>query len=141
MEVKTKSCWIYSPNILIIKISPCCTCAKICFHQENTLRVFSRNAHHIVPFKNPRDQVGMRNLLLQAFPTCWQDVYQNVTERPFGYMVLDLHPDSDDRKRVFSHLLTHEGYPRWHRRKPRERMSDYSAKWYIKTLNRFNRLG
>ena len=80
----------------------------------------SRNAHYIVAFKNPRDQLGMRNLLLQAFPTCWQDmmdVYQKVTEQPFGHMVLDLHPGSDDRKRVFSHLLTHEGYPRWHRRR------------------------
>ena len=67
-------------------------------------------------FKNPRDQLGMTNLLLQAFPTCWQDtmdVYQKVTERPFGYMVLDLHPGSDDR----SHLLGHEGYSRWHWRK------------------------
>ena len=64
-----------------------------------------------------------KNLLLQAFPTCWQDmmdVYQKVTERPFGYTVLDLHPASDDRKRVFSHLLTHEGYPRWHRRIKKE---------------------
>ena len=79
----------------------------------------SRNAHHIVAFKNPRDQLGMRNLLLQAFPTCWQDmkdVCQKVTKRPFGYMILDLHPGSDDWKRVFSHLLMHEGYPRWHRR-------------------------
>ena len=82
----------------------------------------SRNAHYIVAFKNPRDQLRIRNLLLQAFPTCWQDmmdVYQKVTERLFGYMVLDLHPGcgSDDRKCVFSHLLTHEGYLHWHRRK------------------------
>ena len=80
----------------------------------------SRNAHYIVAFKNPRDQLGMRNLLLQSFPTCWQDmmdVYQKVTEQPFGYMVLDLHPCSDVRKRVFSHLLTHEGYPCWYGRK------------------------
>jgi len=79
----------------------------------------SRNVHYIVAFKNPRDQLGMKNLLLQAFPSCWQDmmdVYQKVTERPFGYTVLDLHPASDDRKRVFSHLLTHEGYPHMHRR-------------------------
>ena len=83
----------------------------------------SRNAHYVIAFKNPRDQLGMRNLLFQAFPTCWQDmmdVYQKVTERPFGYTVLDLHPASDDRKRVFSHLLTHEGYPRWHRRIKKE---------------------
>ena len=40
-----------------------------------------------------------KNLLLQAFPTCWQDmmdVYQKVTERPFGYTVLALHPARDD---------------------------------------------
>ena len=80
----------------------------------------SRNAHYVIAFKNPRDQLGMRNFLLQAFPTCWQDimdVYQKVTERPFGHTVLELQPASDDRKRVFSHLLTHEGYPRWHRLK------------------------
>ena len=73
----------------------------------------SRNGHYIVAFKNPRHQLGMKNLLLQAFPTDWQDMmdaYQKVTERPFGYAVLFLHPASDDRKRVFSHLLTHEGH-------------------------------
>ena len=46
----------------------------------------SRNAYYIVAFKNPRDQLGMRNLLFQAFPTCWQDmmaVYQKVTKRPY----------------------------------------------------------
>ena len=36
-KVRTKSCWTYSANILIIKISPCCTCAKTCFHQGNNL--------------------------------------------------------------------------------------------------------
>ena len=75
----------------------------------------SRNAHYIVAFKNPRDQLGIRNLLLQAFPACWQDmmdVYQKVTKRSFGYVALDLHPSSADRKRVFGHLLTHEGYQR-----------------------------
>ena len=80
----------------------------------------SRNAHDVIAFKNPRDQLGVRNLLLQAFPTYWQDVmdvYQNVIERPFGYMVLDLHPASDDRIRVLRHLLTHEGFLRCYLRK------------------------
>ena len=72
----------------------------------------SRNAHYIVAFKNPRDQLGMRNLLLQAFPTQWQvlqDTFQRLTERPFGYMVLDLHPGSSDDQRILSHLLKNEG--------------------------------
>jgi len=102
------------------KILQLYTCVnKTCFHQENMLST-SRNTHYIIAFKNLRDQLGMKNLVLQAFPTCWQDmmnVYQKMGERPLGYMVLDLHPASDDRRPVFSHLLTHEGYQRWHRRK------------------------
>ena len=76
------------------------------------VKSISRNAHYIVAFKNPRDQLGMRNLLLQAFPSNWQDimdVYRKVTERSFGYVTLDLHPASADQARVLSHLLKHEG--------------------------------
>jgi len=32
-------------------------------------RSISRNAHYIIAFKNRRDELGMRNLLLQTFPT------------------------------------------------------------------------
>ena len=112
------------------------------FPLEKYAKSISRNAHYIVAFKNQQDQLGMRNLLLQAFPTCWQDmmgVYQKLAERPFGYTVLDLQPGSHDRKRVFSHLLhiwrtkvTRAGI--WER----EKMSDHWTKWYIK--NHFNRL-
>ena len=75
----------------------------------------SRNAHYVIAFKNPRDRLGVRNLLLQAFPTYWRDVmdvYKKVIAGQFGYMVLDLNPTSDDRIRVLSHLLTHEGFLR-----------------------------
>ena len=80
----------------------------------------SRNAHYIVGFKNPRDQLGMRNLLLQAFPTRWQEVqgtFRKLTERPFGYMLLDLHPKSSDDQRILSHLLKEEGCIRCHQLK------------------------
>ncbi len=75
----------------------------------------SRNAHYIVAFKNPRDQLGVRNVVLQAFPVKWQtvlDVFRRVTSRPFGYLVLDLHPASSDDKLLVSHLLKDEGYIR-----------------------------
>lgn len=55
----------------------------------------SRDAHYIIAFKNPRDQLGLQNLLLQAFSTCWKDmmdVFKKVGERPFGNMVLDYTP-------------------------------------------------
>ena len=80
-------------------------------------KTISRNAHYVVAFKNPRDQLGIRNLLLQSFPTRWQEVldtFRKVTERPFGYMLLDLHPASKDDQRVLSHLLKDEGFVRCH---------------------------
>ena len=75
----------------------------------------SRNAHYIVAFKNPRDQLGVRNVALQAFPNKWKvvlDVFRRTTSRPFGYLVMDLHPASSDDERLVSHLLKDEGYMR-----------------------------
>jgi len=75
----------------------------------------SRNAHHVIAFKNPRDQLGVRNLLLQSFPTCWKEcleTYQGCTQEPFGYMWLDLHPASGDEERVLSHVLKDQGWTR-----------------------------
>lgn len=75
----------------------------------------SRNVHYAVIFKNPRDKLGLRNLLMQAFPQAWKRVmaiFDRVTARPYGYMVLDLHPGSDDARRIYAHLLQKEGYTR-----------------------------
>ena len=69
----------------------------------------SRNAHYIIAFKNPRDQLRLRNLLQQSFPTQFREVldtFCHVTnERPFAYMFLDLHPASRDDQRILSHAL------------------------------------
>ena len=68
-------------------------------------KTISRNAHYVVAFKNSRDQLGIRNLMIQAFPTHWRDtldVYEKVTRRPYAYLIIDLHPASDDRYRLFS---------------------------------------
>ena len=76
-------------------------------------KTISRNAHYLVIFKNPRDQTGIRTLLLQSFPDKWRDVqtvFNKVTDRPFGYMVLDFHPTTSDSCRILSHILKHEGY-------------------------------
>ena len=72
----------------------------------------SRNAHYVIAFKNPRDQLGFRNLLLQVYPTKWkhvQDRFRDITQTPYGYMMLDLHPTSADDCRLLSHLLKEEG--------------------------------
>ena len=80
-------------------------------------KTISQNAHYIAAFKNPRDQLGIRNLLLESFPTQWQEVldtFRKVTDRPYGYMLLDPHPASQDDQRVLSHVLKDEGFVRCH---------------------------
>ncbi|CAH3198131.1 unnamed protein product, partial [Porites evermanni] len=65
-------------------------------------KTINRNAHYIVAFKNPRDQTGIRTILLQAFPDRWRQVlrlFKRITSRPFGYLMLDVHLASDDRYR------------------------------------------
>ena len=80
----------------------------------------SRNAHYIVAFKNPRDQLGVRNVMLQSFPTTWKDTletFHQVTTRPYGYLMLDLHPASSDQQRLLSHLLKDEGWTRTYQKR------------------------
>ena len=80
-------------------------------------KTISQNAYHVVAFKKLSDRLGIRNLLLQSLPTSWQDLlntFAKVTERPIGYMLLDLHLASQDDQCVLSHLLKDEGFVRCH---------------------------
>ncbi|CAH3024490.1 unnamed protein product, partial [Porites evermanni] len=80
-------------------------------------KTINRNAHYIVAFKNPRDQTGIRTVLLQAFPDRWRQVlrlFKRLTSHPFGYLMLDVHPASDDRYRLWSHLTPREGKAQVH---------------------------
>ena len=46
----------------------------------------SRNAHYIVAFKNPRDQLGVRNVLFQSFPTPGKTVWTPFIRPPLDLM-------------------------------------------------------
>ena len=75
-------------------------------------KTISRNAHYIVAVRKRRDQVGIRTLTLQAFPNEWSDVmsiFRECTQHPFGYLMLDLHPASVGRYRLFTNVLPEEG--------------------------------
>ena len=64
-----------------------------------------------------RDQTGIPTILLQAFPDRWRQVlrlFKRITSRPFGYLMLDVHPASDDRYRLWSHLTPREGQAQVH---------------------------
>ena len=80
----------------------------------------SRNAHYIIEFKNPRDQLVVRILTQQAFPQEFKDVlnvYRDATERPYGYLMFDLHPNPSDHERLKTNLLKDEGYTTVYRKR------------------------
>ena len=82
------------------------------FPHRKYAKTISRNAQYIVAFKNPRDQVALCMLLPQMYPMTWKDpLEQNnaCMERPFCYLLLDVHPATPDNRRLLSHLLKHEG--------------------------------
>ena len=62
-------------------------------------------------FKNPRDKSQIQNLARQFMPTnskflTW--AYQDATEKPHSYLLLDLTPNTDDRYRVRAKILPDE---------------------------------
>ena len=80
-------------------------------------KTINHNAHYIVVLKNPRDQTGIRTILLQAFPDRWRQVlrlFKRIPSCPFGYLMLDVNPASGDRYRLWSHLTPREGQAQVH---------------------------
>ena len=71
----------------------------------------------MICFKSQRDKTGIRHLLLQVYPEKWRRLlrlFLKLTARPFGPLMLDLHPASDDCFRIWSHLTKREGRPLLH---------------------------
>ncbi len=73
------------------------------FNQSKEMRNVSLNSHYLVLFKNPRDKTQARILGQQMFPMepgFLSAAYEDAIRRKFGYLLIDLHPSSDDATRV-----------------------------------------
>lgn len=73
------------------------------FYKSKQNRTMSLNAHYIVLFKNPRDAVQVATLARQMYPGQSKflvEAFKDATEKPFGYLLLDLKPDTDEKYRV-----------------------------------------
>ena len=46
-------------------------------------------------------------------------MYRDATERPYGYLMFDLHPNSSDHERLKTNLLRSEGYTTVYQKKNR----------------------
>ena len=78
-------------------------------------RSISLNAHYFIAFNNPRDTLGFRTLAQQAFAgnvPYVSESFQDATSHPFGYLVLDLHPRTQNIQQLRTRILpTSHSYP------------------------------
>ena len=81
------------------------------FHQDSSMRTISLNAHYMVLFKNPRDKGQVRTLGSQICPgksDFLTSAFQDATKDRYGYLLIDLHPETSEDLRVRTGLFRNE---------------------------------
>jgi len=72
------------------------------------LRTSRINAQYLVLFKNPSDQLQVRNLGRQLFPSLYKyflEAYSDATSVPHGYLLVDLTQQTDDNLRLMTDIF------------------------------------
>lgn len=75
------------------------------------MRTIKLNTHYVVAMKNPRDRQQIMNLGFQAFgkgARWFSESYDDALQRPFGYLILDMHPRANDNLRVRTRIFPDE---------------------------------
>jgi hypothetical protein len=73
------------------------------FHKNKFVRTINLNTHYIVLFKNPRDAGQVAVLARQMYPGKSKfvvEAFEDATKEPYGYLLIDLRPETDDRYRI-----------------------------------------
>ena len=74
-------------------------------------RTISLNSHYMIIFKNPRDSLGIATLARQMYPknvNYLLESFDDATCKPFGYILLDLHPTTAENLRLRTNILPNE---------------------------------
>jgi len=78
------------------------------FHPSKETRTITLNAQYIVLFKNVRDKSQIGHLSRQMYPNKSKHMVESYTDAtcdPFGYLFIDLKPDTDDRYRLKTNIF------------------------------------
>jgi len=81
------------------------------FDKNKYARTISLNAHYLVLFKNPRDAGQFSILARQLYPSSWKfaiEAYKDATSAPYGYLLIDLKPEQDERCRLRTNVFPGE---------------------------------
>ena len=81
------------------------------FCQGKEIRNISLNAHYLFIFKSPRDSSQITHLAKQMYPgnvKFMQEAFIDATSKPYGYLLCDLKPETDDQFRLWTNLFPEE---------------------------------
>jgi len=81
------------------------------FQQNKVNRTISLNAHYMVLFKNPRDVSQVTHLAKQMYPghvKFMQEAFKDATEKPYGYLLVDLKPNTPESLRLRTDIFPGE---------------------------------
>ena len=81
------------------------------FDKNKFARTISLNAHYLVLFQNPRDANQFATLARQMYPNDSRfaaEAYADATSVPYGYLLVDLKPEQDDRYRLRTNVFPSE---------------------------------
>ena len=81
------------------------------FLKNKHSRTISLNSHYLVLFKNPRDAGQFAVLARQMYPSGSKfavEAFRNATERPYGYLLVDLKPDTEEKLRLRAKIFPDE---------------------------------
>nr|CAD2150843.1 unnamed protein product [Meloidogyne enterolobii]CAD2164318.1 unnamed protein product [Meloidogyne enterolobii]CAD2175487.1 unnamed protein product [Meloidogyne enterolobii]CAD2185589.1 unnamed protein product [Meloidogyne enterolobii]CAD2195000.1 unnamed protein product [Meloidogyne enterolobii] len=70
---------------------------------ERKIKVARQNAQYIIIMRSPNSVLSVRNIGVQLFPRkldYFLDAYRQATNKPFGYLVIDMHASSDPGLRL-----------------------------------------
>ena len=75
------------------------------------MRTISVNAHYMIIFMSPRDKTQISFLVRQMFPANSKflvDAFEDATSEPYGYLLVDLRPDTPEEYRVRTRIFPDE---------------------------------
>ena len=88
------------------------------FHQSKHSRTINLNTHYMVIFKNVRDASQITNLGKQMYPgsvNYLRASYEDTTSNPYGYLLIDLKPDTPDSLRLRTDIFPGEIHYVYHK--------------------------
>ena len=78
------------------------------FHRNRHVRTMNLNTHYVVLFKNPRDAGQVAIMARQMYPRKSNfvvEAFRDATREPYGYLMIDLKPETDDRYRFRTNIF------------------------------------